>query len=267
MTAPLQTTTAISPQVIANMKQKLRRSVLSPTFVLTPQNPKYPNDANQRTYVENQYDSINVTGINKAPDAVHNKYKADLAPTEEVLLPQDQFDQKTARNPFFNAYRGKSREDRHRMWLEFAQGIAEREALCGFCNLFSMVTVALLVASDSPLPKGTLVEWIGSGHGSSGHMTAVINREPQSDPADPDTWGVNYLFVDYWYALQAGVDPVFEPRTKAAIEAKKQSGTALDAHDKYRLFFDAQGTAAVKGTFHARTYLGLKIKEKTPGAV
>lgn len=261
MTAPVQTTSPIPPQVIVDMKRKLKCSVLSPLTATRP----YPNDATQRTYVQNAYQSINVTGIGKMPLQVRVA-QVDPVPSE-ILLPPGAFERKTAKDPTFSRYQNAPLEERAKVWLESARNIAERDALPGYCNVFSMITVAILVADDSPLPIDTRVEWIGSGSGARGHMAVVVNREPQSTPSDPDTWGANYLIVDYWYALQAGVDPVFLQRTKAAIDAKRNNGTPLDDHDRFRLFFDDQGTAKVFGEFRVGAYKPFKIKEKSPGRV
>lgn len=238
----------IPPDTVDKLKQRLKRSVLSP---LT--DPPYTNGPGQRTYVQNPYRDITTTNIGKAPPSVPG---TDPAPAE-YLLPDDQFEAKTAKDPTFGAVRGKPLAQRTRVWLDSAKYVAERPALPGYCNLFSMATVAILVADNSPLESGTLVEWLGSGSGARGHMVAVINREPDSEVTDPDSWGDHYLIVDYWYALQTGTQPVFLPRKKAAARAT----TSPDQHDVFRLFFDEQGTPRLYGQFFARTYKPFTIKE------
>lgn len=258
------TTSPLAAATVVAIHDRLKKSVLSPAVALNSEGA-YDNGTGQRTYVENPYSTINLSRINKTPTSVKDAVGlVDPAPAE-YLLDDVAFAAKLSKtkDPTFKAVATKSQADRAKLWLDSAKSVAERVALPGFCNLFAMVTVVLLVADDSPLTADVPVEWVGSGSGFGGHMTVVVNREPDSDIARPDTWGANYLVVDYWYGLQQKAGPIFLPR-KATDIARKEAG-ALDQHEVYRLFFDDQGTAKSFGAFRPRSYRPLKVKLKTDG--
>lgn len=263
-TVTTSTTSPLSEETVTAIRGRLKTSVLSPAVALDGDG-HYTNGTGQRTYVENPYSAINDSLIAKAPESVLREFgKADPAPGE-YLLGDEEFRAKLSKtkDPTFLRVADKTQAERKKLWLDSAKAVAERPVLLGFCNLFAMVSVVLLVAEDSPLTAEAPVEWVGSGTGFGGHMAAVVNREPDSDIATPDTWGDNYVIVDYWYGLQKKAGPIFRPRRTADM-AKKAKST-WDEHEWYRDFFDAQGTARSCGTFQPRTYRPLKVKAKAEG--
>jgi hypothetical protein len=256
------TTSPLSASTVSAIHGRLKASVLSPAVALNTDG-HYANGDGQRTYVENTYPAINLSKIAKAPESVLRVHgKTDPAPGE-YLLGADDFAAKAKKDPTLARVADKSQAERRRLWLDAAKAVADRPVLLGFCNLFAMVSVVLLVSEESPLGGEVPVEWVGSGRGFDGHMTAVVNREPDSDIARPDTWGGNYVIVDYWYGLQRKAGPIFLPRRKEDIARKLES--ERDQHDVYRLFFDEQGTPRSYGSFAPKSYQGLRVKAKSEG--
>jgi|ADGO01.1.fsa_nt_gi hypothetical protein len=255
----------IPQATIDEMRRRLRRSPLSP---LVAAEPAYPNNEAQRTYVMNAVGDRNKTGIGPPPESLKraNPWLTELPEPSELLLPDAEFDKVAAKIPGLKKYLGRPEADRRKVWLDCAKQHAERKYLFGYCNLFSMITVGILVAANSPLPPNLLVEWFAAGYGATGHMTVVINRGLGSEESDPDTWGDHYLMIDYWYALQLGVEPLFRPRTRHSIEEKRRKGIKLDAHDDYRNFLDGRGRIKRVGSFRACEY-SERIREKEEGKV
>ncbi len=261
-TVTTSTTSPLSTETLSLVHGRLKQSILSPAVALNTDG-RYDNGETQRTYVENAYPSINVSKIGKSPESVLRKHgQADPAPGE-YLYGAEEFAAKALKDPTLRRVSDKTVAERRKLWLEAAKGVAERPVLLGFCNLFAMVSVVLLVDDESPLTAGVPVEWVGSGRGFDGHMTAVVNREPDSDIAKPDTWGSNYVIVDYWYGLQKKAGPIFLPRKKEDIARRQES--ERDQHDVYRLFFDEQGTPRSYASFAPKSYKPLKVKAKSEG--
>lgn len=206
------TSVTINQELIDNIRDRLARSPLSPLTAPRGSPPKYANGPDQRAYVQNVYQAINVTGMKKAPKDL------PMAPSPRMLwsaerlaeaVRADAERQPSRTDPITIALADKPLEERRRDWLGYAKQIAEASAFYGYCNLYATATVGILVADNSPLAAGTSVEFVGSGDPATGHMFVVVNRAAGSDINDPDTWGAGYVVVDYWYALQKGVAPVF----------------------------------------------------------
>lgn len=254
----------VDQELLDKISDRLARSPLSPLTAPRGNPLKYANGPDQRAYVQNPYDALNTTGIKRGSQ------EPPRAPQSEILWSAEKISEEVEADARRDPPRKsaaliplieKSFEDRQNVWLSFAKLIAESPNFCGYCNLYATATVGILVAVNSPLPAGTSVEFVGSGTAARGHMFVVVNRAAGSDINDSATWGSDYVVVDYWYALQKGVAPLFWP--------KKQDTDFTD----FMHFMSHQGEGGtrsamnVHGAFVAKAYRSLSVRPLAKGLV
>jgi len=192
----------LPPPIDQVINQRIARSSLGP---VPPAVAPYGNLLAQGVFIANPWQSINTTGMGKptGPGTLQlmsmnspvdgNSFKAVLTPQELSGLA---LGEGAVRPP---------RADIDKAYLEWGAERARNRPYYGVCDGFTCVTIAMLVAANSPLAPGLSVEWFGmttGGMTAVGHAITVVDRAPGSNPAVPGTWGVNALVVDQWYALQ-----------------------------------------------------------------
>lgn len=169
------------------------------------------NGPEQGVYIDNPYDAINAdkaTRFGKHP-------KGDLPDRgygPDILLPD--LSRSKAIGLGLVREPTPSLEERTKIYLDWGADRAVKQPFIGVCETFNCVVLAILLAKNSPLPNGTVVEYIGVTQGALGHAIAVINRSNATEQIrqtvpNPPQWGDNCIVVDQWYALQAGTGPVF----------------------------------------------------------
>jgi hypothetical protein len=168
------------------------------------------NGPDQGVYIDNPYSVINpnpLTRVGKDP----KKRTVQYAPGSDTLLPV--IPQIKAMSLGYG-HTPPTHAERVQAYLDWGADRAVKHPFVGVCESFNAVAIAILAAKNSPLPNGTVIEYIGVKQGSLGHAIAVIDRANQIEavgqtvPA-PGLWGANCIVVDQWYALQAGTSPVF----------------------------------------------------------
>ncbi|MFI6024716.1 hypothetical protein [Amycolatopsis magusensis] len=255
---------AITQELVDEIRDRLSRSPLSPLTVPQGEPPKYTNGPGQRAYVQNVYSAINTTGMKKAAKDLpmgpppRTLWSAERL-TAAVRADEDRTPPRT--DPVTIGLAGKTLEVRRKEWLGYAKQIAEVAEFYGYCNSYATATVAILVADNSPLATGTSVEFVGSGDPATGHMFVVVNRATGSDINDSGTWGPDFIVVDYWYALQKGVNPVF------------WSKAPTDDYTDFIYFMSHQGKDGTQsvmrlyGEFTAKAYKPFSVKPLAKGKV
>lgn len=151
-------------------------------------------------YIDNPYNAINPnpqTRFGRDP----KKRTVQNAPGSDTLLPV--IPQITARALGYGDT-PPSYDDRVRAYLDWGAARAVTQPFVGVCESFNAVAIAILAAKSSPLPDGTVIEYIGVKQGSLGHAIAVIDRANRVEAV-----GQTVPAPDQWYALQAGTAPVF----------------------------------------------------------
>ncbi|WP_156755223.1 hypothetical protein [Actinokineospora pegani] len=164
----------------------------------------------QGVYIDNPYSAIN-------PDVEHRFGRSkqhprpDRTPSPTILKPElteweaKAFGYDNAPPPY---------EERVNAYLQWGADRAVRQPFTGVCESFVCVTMAILMAKNSPLPTGARAEYIGVVQGlMTGHAIVVVNRANATQRTgeavpSPTAWGDDCFVVDQWYALQAGTSPV-----------------------------------------------------------
>lgn len=168
------------------------------------------NGPDQGVYIDNPYNAINPNAqsrFGKDP----KKRIVQHAPGSDTLRPVLS---KLQAGSLGYGDNPPSHAERVKAYLDWGADRAVKHPFVGVCESFNAVAIAILAAGNSPLAKGTVIEYIGVKQGSLGHAIAVIDRANQVEavgqtvPA-PALWGANCIVVDQWYALQAGTAPVF----------------------------------------------------------
>jgi len=152
-------------------------------------------------------------GVGKPPRSGLKKTPfLDVAPSWDLLRP-DPLPQ--AKITVLGAEGKLPYDARVKYYLDWGSERARPHPFLGVCESFNCIVVAMLMAGNSPLPAGEVIEYIGVRHTAVGHAICAIRRNNRTqavgaaiDPAI-DTWGNDCIIVDQWYALQAGCAPVF----------------------------------------------------------
>lgn len=95
---------------------------------------------------------------------------------------------------------------------------AQKAAWAGVCQTFACASIFLI---SSNVQNCTSIELVSFGNKFSGHVFVVVDRDPNSEIAQPSTWGERTLVVDQWYANQknnAGLG-VYELKTNLGYDA------------------------------------------------
>ncbi|GAA1271432.1 hypothetical protein GCM10009665_69550 [Kitasatospora nipponensis] len=180
----------------------------------------------QGVFIENPWGPVNVTQIGKPTGTGTSEMRSPMAPDASifgVISPKQNFALGLGGNALTPA-------EADRTFLEWGRDRAQIVPFHAVCDGFACATIAILVATNSPLLPGTSVEWFGfvqSGVRGRGHAFAVVDRPAASNPADPTSWGNTCLVVDQWYGLQAGCAPAFAlngPTGNAAFLALLTAG-------------------------------------------
>lgn len=184
------------------INQRIARSSLAP---VPPAVAPYGNLLAQGVFIENPWGSINTTGIGKPKGPGTMDLRSMNSPVDgkafkAVLTPQEisglALGEGVVRPPRANI---------DKAYLEWGAERSRQRPYLGVCDGFTCITIAMLVATNSPLAPGLSVEWFGmttNGLTAVGHAITVVGRTVGSNPAIPGTWGNNCVVVDQWYALQ-----------------------------------------------------------------
>ncbi|MCW2903003.1 MAG: hypothetical protein JWO67_5268 [Streptosporangiaceae bacterium] len=187
-------------QLIAD---RIARSPLSPR---PPAQPPFDNAPEQGVFIANPSPTINVTKIGR-PGPGGSSIRPMIMPVDGNSLRTSPSDKQVKSLALGLDKQAPSRDQVIKAYLGWGAGRGERAPFYGYCDGFACVTIAILAARNSPLPRGCPVEWYGmleGGRTATGHAITVVNRDPAGDPAQLATWGNGCLVVDPWYALQAG---------------------------------------------------------------
>ncbi|WTW93962.1 hypothetical protein OG216_11455 [Streptomycetaceae bacterium NBC_01309] len=241
----------VPPDQLIN--QRISRSSLHPTVAPAPH---YANRRAQGIFISNGWHAINATGIGR-PVGTNT---GDLQTPMMCPLPSTAFNL-TALTPIKMApvkllFGGNvpTTAQVDEMYLTWGAAKARQRPFFAVCDGITCAVIAMLVATNSPLPHGTLVEW-GSftvnGVIGSGHAFTVVNRAVPSNPANPATWGNNCIVVDPWYTLQTG----------SATPAMYVNGANADG--AYVTWLTTGTNIALVAEFHTGAYAYLQVGDAT----
>lgn len=241
----------VPPDQLIN--QRLSRSSLHPTVAPAPQ---YANQRAQGIFISNGWRAINATGIGRpvgadtgglqtpmmCPVPANAFNLAGLTPMQlaPVKLLFDNNVPTTAQV-----------EEKYLTW---GGAKARQRPFFAVCDGITCAVIAILVATNSPLPQGTLVEWgsfKANGITGAGHAFTVVNRAPGSDPTNPAMWGNNCIIVDPWYTLQTG----------SATPAMYVNGA--NAAAAYVTWLTTGNNIAIVAQFHTGAYQYLRVGDAT----
>ena len=96
------------------------------------------------------------------------------------------------------------------LYLQSGSDLVKTGEWAGVCATFACATASVIAKSKA----ATTIELFSFGQSFNGHVYLIVDRDPNSDPAQPGTWG-SCLAVDVWYAIQQGHpdDAVFKPNS------------------------------------------------------
>ncbi|MGI5164590.1 hypothetical protein ACQEU3_09575 [Spirillospora sp. CA-253888] len=162
----------------------------------------------QGVFIANAWKSVNVTKIGWDLSTGKEEPTQRLPVMPDLLKPTDKLEKSTVRllgEKLKEHDPAKARAD----YLQWGLAQARGDYFYSRCDEFACVSIALLIARGSPVPKGTRVELCGRRATEGSHAFAVVGRASGGSIADPSTWGDACVVVDQWYALQAGVPGAF----------------------------------------------------------
>lgn len=168
----------------------------------------YQNLVAQGTFIDNAWGNINATQIGR-PTGPGN---SAVAVMKDTMSPDGFKPVLTHNQEVALGWPGgrPAMAEVEKQFLMWGAAKAIKAPFFGVCEGFACVTIAVLCATNSPVPGGTLIEWVGlvpNNVVGRGHVFTVVGRTPGTALNNPAAWGANCLVVDPWYALQTGVNP------------------------------------------------------------